>query len=266
MSYPPMQLAEIFIKTGELDDALQALNEHLQAAPQDADALRLRAALLLRLGGPPYLRQALADLSALPEQGADDAVQRSRLYEELGDTAAAIHTMQQACQQHPQLERLQERLLGLLIGANSLDEALALVRSQPRNWRWLQWEGDLLVLARDDAAAASSYTLALEQIEQREILPPALAAMQARILLARGHARRRLLHLQAAEQDYAEAGRILPGEPTIPFYRGLLLAGSGETQAALDLCRSALAAVPPALREELLRAVDDPALAQQLMD
>ena len=49
--YSPIELAEAFIRTGELADALDALNPHLEAQPNDETALRLRAAVLMRLPG-----------------------------------------------------------------------------------------------------------------------------------------------------------------------------------------------------------------------
>ncbi|MBZ0278924.1 MAG: tetratricopeptide repeat protein, partial [Anaerolineae bacterium] len=46
MGYSPMQLAEAFIKTGELTDALDALNQQLETVPQDDYARRLRSQVL----------------------------------------------------------------------------------------------------------------------------------------------------------------------------------------------------------------------------
>ena len=42
MGYSPLQLAQAFIKTGEIEDALDALNQHLEATPSDDETRRLR--------------------------------------------------------------------------------------------------------------------------------------------------------------------------------------------------------------------------------
>ena len=39
--YNPITLADAFIQAGELDDALDALNQHLEANPSDDDARRV---------------------------------------------------------------------------------------------------------------------------------------------------------------------------------------------------------------------------------
>ncbi|NUQ06713.1 MAG: tetratricopeptide repeat protein, partial [Anaerolineae bacterium] len=45
MSYSPLEIAQAALDAGQVDEALDLLNGTLRDAPDDADALRLRAAL-----------------------------------------------------------------------------------------------------------------------------------------------------------------------------------------------------------------------------
>ncbi len=84
MGYSPMELAEAFIQTGELPDALDALNQQLTAYPDDETARRLRAQVLMRLPGEEHLRAALHDLDQLASPTAEDGLLRGILLEQLG--------------------------------------------------------------------------------------------------------------------------------------------------------------------------------------
>ena len=249
MAYTPLQMAEAFIHAGELSDALDALDQQ----PGD-EARRLRAAVLLRLDQP---QAALAELAQVATPTAQDHVQRSVMLERGGDMDGALAAMQAARGMQPENERMTERVLNLLLARNDLQAALALVREQPRTWRWLQWEGDVLVLLGDDQKATAHYGLALAQLEAQHdpaavrYVTPALA----RLLLARAHAYRRLDDLDSAEAHYTAAAQLVPDEPAIPFYHGLLLAQRGDAAGALALCREALEAAPPVLRDALWREI-----------
>ncbi|MEO1163713.1 MAG: tetratricopeptide repeat protein, partial [Chloroflexota bacterium] len=69
MAYTPMQLAETFLKTGELEDALDALNQQLEAEPADEEARRLRVQVLM----PLLVRDVLVAASASKLVRASDA-------------------------------------------------------------------------------------------------------------------------------------------------------------------------------------------------
>ncbi len=264
MPYTPLQLAEAFIQTGELQDALDALDQQLAAKPQDDTALRLRAAVLLRLPGRNNLHAALMNIDQISQPTLQDKVQRSIILERDGDLYGALDIMRGTHQAEPEDERITERLLKLLIAGGAVDEALAIVRQQPRNWRWLQWEGDLLVLTEDDRMATARYGLALAQLQQEHDIERDryLAPVMARLLLARAHAYRRLDELASAKEHYEQAAEIIPNDPAIPFNRGLMFALQGDLQTALELCRAALNDAPEALRSEMLQEVQlDPRLS-----
>lgn len=255
MTYTPMQLALAFIKTGELTDAIDALDQQLHNLPQDQTARRLRAQVLQRLG---RYDEALDDLNDLLEPNADDEQQRSILFERMGALHAATQAMHAARALSPGDERMAERLLDLHLAQNQLDEALALVRAQPRSWRWLQHEGDVLVLQGNDAVAIARYGLVLAHLEDAFATEDAyVQGIRARVLLARAHAYRRTEHYALAQEHYAAAQALVPADPTIAFYRGVVRWLQGETDAGRAQCQSALADAPQALRKEMLSALDD---------
>ncbi len=258
MPYTPLQLADAFIQTGELADALDALTQHLDAHPGDAATRRLRMSLQLRLGGD-QLQVALADFDQLTSPTASDYAQRSVMLERSGDLDGAAQAVQHASTLNPTDERLTERLLHLYAAQGKTANALELVRSQPRTWRWLQWEGDLLVQAGDDITATARYGLALAQIDARfdTHVDKYLAPIKARILLARAHAYRRLDQIEQADEHYRAAAFLIPDEPAIPFHRGLLAYLRGDLNTALDLCREGLTHVSATLRDELLKTLQN---------
>lgn len=263
MPYSPLQLAEAFIRTGELADALDALSAHLAVQPNDADARRLRAAVLLRQGDPASLQAALADLAALPDLTADDLIQQSVVYERSGQIGAALDAARQALALRPSDERLAERLVWLLTAYGDPLSALEVVRAQPRTWRWLEREGDLLARLGDWAAAAARYELALAQLETAFPVSSAFVdGLRAAALLKQAEAFRRLDDAGNAANCLDAAETLTPTEPLIPFLRGLLLAQAGNTADALALCAPAYALASAALRAEMRRALtDDPRLA-----
>ncbi|HEX2623533.1 MAG TPA: hypothetical protein VHL11_25405, partial [Phototrophicaceae bacterium] len=141
MPYTPLELAAAFIKTGELDDALDALNQHLAATPSDDEARRMRIETLLRM--PENYQLALTDCDALSTPTADDCLKRSILCEKLNNLDSALQSMDTALQLQPGTERLIERQLYLLQLKGDFAAALKLLDVVPSTWRWKQWAGDL---------------------------------------------------------------------------------------------------------------------------
>lgn len=252
MPYTPMQLAEAFIQTGELTDALEALNQHLDANPGDDATRRLRIGVLLRLADDNYLNKALADFDQLADINADDEVQRSVILERLHDSEGALEAMTRARAINPDDARLVERNLYLLAAQNKIDAALEFVRTQPRTWHWLQWEGDLLVMCGDDMMATARYGLALAQMNERYTADDGfITPIRARLLLTRGDAYHRLGDFAQAEKHYIAAGKLIPTDPMIPFNRGLLAMQRGSLPDALKFCRKGYDEASAALRMEM---------------
>lgn len=270
--YSPMQLAEAFIRTGELTDALDALNTQLEVSPADDEARRLRAAVLLRVTGESHLEKALSDLETLNHKTDADYVQLSILYERQAALTSAIEAMTAACEQSPQDERLVERLVSLYLSQSNLAAAIHVADGQPRSWRWLQWSADLRVMAGDFCPAVEIYHQALSLLETRldYRVNRVAGAIRARMLLAAGYACRRCGRLEDAESHYLAALDYYPDDTTIPFNLGLLAALRGQIHEAASQCRAALdETTNPLLKAEMLNTLKSESalapLAEQLI-
>lgn len=257
MAHSALQLAEAFIRAGELGDALDALNQHLAARPNDDEAYRLRAAVRLRLPDVDHLAQALSDLDHLTNPTPADHLQRAIILESCGDHAGAVSAVERARRLIPGDERLAEHQLYLLLRQDELDAADQLLTEQPETWRWQQWRGDLAARRGQQGEAAALYTSALAELENAFPAASRWAdSLRARLLLARADACFEAGDFGQAEADYANAERLIPGDPMIPFRRGLLASLQGDSGLALVLCRSALDQAGDGLRpqmEHLLR-------------
>lgn len=251
MTYSPMELAEAYLKTGELDYALDALNEHLSVQHDDDTARRLRVQVLLRQADTSSLQTALADSAALAEKDSDDWQRLSVIYERLGQVETAIDTLRQALISAPDTERLIERLLALLLQTQAYEAALHLVREQPRTWRWLEREGDLLALMGDDMLATARYGLVLAQLEdfRAQMSPAYWDALRARVLLARANAYQRLGHFSPARAHYQDAQNLLQDDASIAFNLSLTdyLANDNRDHALVQ-CRAAFERLSPMVR------------------
>ena len=253
MPYSPLELAAAFIQTGELNDALDALNAHLAQQPQDDRARRMRIGVCKHLGGE-HLHTALADYAQIQTPVANDAIQHSILLEQAERPDEAIDVLARAHEQWPADERLTERYLHLLLARGRTETALMVVGRLPRVWRWLQWEGDALAIRGDHLLATARYGLALAQLADQVTAGSAryFAPIQTRLLLARAAAYRRAGLLDQAGEHYAAAGQLIPDDPSIPFNQGLLAWLRGDTEQALRLCRGALEAASDNVRNHLL--------------
>jgi tetratricopeptide (TPR) repeat protein len=257
MSYSPLELAAAFIQTGELNDALEALDAHLAQQPQDDRARRMRIGVCKHLGDG-HLNTALTDFAQIHTPKAEDYIQHSTLLEQVGRADDALYVLAAAHSRWPEHERLTERYLHLLLAHGKTDTALTVVRGQPHVWRWLQWEGDTLAAQGDDTLATARYGLALAQLEDQVTDSNAryFAPIQARLLLARAGAYRRLGMFDQADEHYTDAGKLIPDDPAIPFNQGLLAWQRGDSERALSLCQKALEAASRSLRAHLLAELD----------
>lgn len=259
MSYTAMELAEVFLKTGELDDALDAINQQLSEHPDDDTARRLRIQIMMRQREPEQLQLALSDVEKIHDKNARDWQMCSIIHERLGNLGNAVAAIQFARDLDPDSERLTERLLDILIASDDYDPALSLIREQERSWRWLEREGDLLVLMGDDTLATARYGLVLSHLSQLEstIQEEYLQALKLRVILASAHCYRRLGHIAPARELYNEAKKIISDDSSIDFNLGLLAALDGDIKQAVDMCRQALKQAPHIIRLEMLQSIEN---------
>ncbi|MDL1899812.1 hypothetical protein FBR02_03480 [Anaerolineae bacterium CFX9] len=281
MARTHLDLADAYIRAGELYEALAALTQHLDDEPGDDAARRTRIAVRARLRDPESITLALADLDALTAPGRDDHVQRAILLEGAGDLAGADAAVRRALALQPEDDALIERRLRLLQALHQAEEGLALVEQvlerDPR-WIWFRWQGDLLVSLRRFHEAAAAFGRGLDdlvRLEQAGGASALLTSQRAQMLLQRADARRQARLFQAADDDYAAAEQLIPDDPMIPFMRGLMLFAAQDSsqtafRKALPICRDALDRANAALSEQMRNALlDDPLyhpLAQALVN
>ncbi len=162
MAYTPLQLADAFIRAGELADALDALAQHLADHPEDEAARRLRIEVLQRQNPA----DALAEFEQLAALSAADYVRKSILLAALGRDSEALAAMTQAHALRPDDERIAERYFDMLVADGQLDAARDLLKGQPQSWRWLERAGDVEAES-DSGRSAALYAAALENLEQQ---------------------------------------------------------------------------------------------------
>ncbi|MGB7340201.1 MAG: tetratricopeptide repeat protein [Phototrophicaceae bacterium] len=270
MPYTPMELANAFIKTGELDDAIIALQEHLEQNQADDEARRLYIQVQMRLSRGDDLANLIYEFDSLGDKTSDDWQLQSVIHERLDTLPLAIDAIRQALDLIPDDERLTERYLDLLLKNHDYEVALNLVRGQAKSWRWLEREGDILVLLGNDILATARYGLVLAHLDalMDSVHDDYLQSLKARVILARAHAYRRLEHTDIAEALYLEARAIVGDDVTIAFNLGLLAYMNGDMNEAIEQCKAALAAASATLRDHMLRSLDEDAqfitLKQQL--
>lgn len=252
-----LELADALILAGELDEALDALNQQLAENTEDEETRRLRARLLLSLRRGS---EALADLDALQVPTPQDEALRAQAYALMGD-AARLQGMVATPENT-------EYLLHDLYQRGESEQALALLADLDKTWRWLGWSGDFFGLRGDYAIAVEHYCSALDDLKRHES-SAIMETQKAYLLLKRADLYRRLRQYAEAEADYRAAEAIIPTEPMIPFNRGLLVFEQGSLRRALPLCRDALDHAPDALRDHMRHTLlDEPRyhlLAQALL-
>lgn len=260
MSYTPSERAQAFIDAGDLPQALEELNTMVNTQSGD-DALRLRAAVQRRLKGEDHLRAAALDLEKLSKPTSADYVEQSIIFEQLGDFPAAIRAMMVATDLAGgpnERNRLTEQHVRLLLTRGDTEKALELAQQQPKTWRWMQWLGDIAAQAGDFGAAARYYSESITLLMSVTSRDDKFAdAFRARLLLARAEAHRKNAQLEFADADYVTAEQFTPGDPLIPFNRGLIAWQRGDHDTGIALCRDSMANASEPVQDIMRRAMLD---------
>jgi tetratricopeptide (TPR) repeat protein len=256
MPYTPMQLADAFIQTGELQDALDALDQQLKSNPADDEARRLRIQVLMRIPGDANLQAATMDFQKLSSMTAHDAISHYEVLTKLGEGEAAFQVLEGAWE-NDHTDRLAEVFIQCLLSRGDGGYALDVSGSMPKTWRWLNWDGDAAVVLADHHLALDYYSQALNDLQQRMngTENAFTANIKASILLKRGEMRQQIGQLVEADTDYQAAEAIIPSDPMIPFKRGLLALLRGDLQQAENLCYAAWGASSETLRDEMRQAL-----------
>ncbi len=256
MRYTPMELAESFLKTGELTDALDALNQQLLDAPTDQEARRLRAQLLTRLGQP---QNALDDLQQLTDFSTDDVLLQVRLYEMLGQFDDALDVLQTTYNQRPEDGKLAENWWQLLTRQQRYEEAAQIAAVQLTDWRWQQLHGQSLASNGQISEAIAVYQQALASLEAK--LPNFsdqrnAQAWQAQLMLL-------LVGCYVKQRDWQNAQtmlnqvRPLTEDSIVTFYTGMVAVGQGQIADGIKYIQTALQASSLEVRAALLHDLRD---------
>ncbi len=233
--------AEILETDGRLDAAREALENHLEAEPNDAEARSRLALILLRANSPDWARKVLNEAPELSWESASLHVMDARLLLEVVD------------QNLDETGEYDEMIL--LQALTAFDEAIDLDRESGLAWlgraRTLRYQGH-----HDEAEIAI--------IRARRLIPEhsSISLEAARLFLE-------MNRFDQANTMLAEAATHLHNHHSIAYVRGLIAAHQGRmseaqsmftkvleaepehTRARLNRCSAAL------LREDLVTALDD---------
>jgi tetratricopeptide (TPR) repeat protein len=177
MNHSPRDLAEAFLKTGELQDALAAMQAHLLACPHDDEMRRLMAQTLLRLGQD---EASLAAWQGIHTPLAEDAVHQATALLRLQRPGEAVERLQGAVADCPGDERLAERLVQVLMAQERYAEAYQAARAHT-GWRWEHYLGDIAAALGSPDKAAGHYQAALAALESRNHGSTVLQAVAAHL-------------------------------------------------------------------------------------
>jgi tetratricopeptide (TPR) repeat protein len=256
-----IELVNAHLFDGDTQAALTALDSHLDAQPDDADARRLRAETHMALNTPDHLRAALDDFNALPAPTPDDSLFMVRAYEKLGLPDQAISTLEAALALDSTHPRLLQRLAEILLAQGRYRDALDQVEKLAPDWRRLQMVGDVLFdlgLAHNMARehAVNAYQSALSIIPVAKWSEPFRARMHLRL----ANVFQRLGDHKAVEREAAAAAKLIPGEPAVAFYQGWAQVKRGKPAQALTLLKKAFTGASEAVQTDFRKTLSaDPA-------
>jgi tetratricopeptide (TPR) repeat protein len=266
-SFTPMERADAYLQAGELDDALDALNDQLADHPDDQHARRLRAQVLLRLHTPDHWRAALAEWAVLDVLTVDDVIHQHTAHLKLGDADGAHRRLIDHAARGGEIgadARVIELLLESHYQRGEAAEGIERLFDLPKTWRWLRWNGDFHALKGDHRVALNYYCSALDSLDESTQDAPKSALgfignLRAQILLRRAPMFERLGLYAEAAADYADAQTSAPGDPIIVFKRGMMLCLSGDVEGAIRVCRDVLAHADDGTRAMLTALLADDA-------
>ncbi|TVR22971.1 MAG: tetratricopeptide repeat protein [Anaerolineaceae bacterium] len=264
MAHTALDMAQAFLKAGELDDALDALDAHLQAQPDDDAARRLRARLYNGMG---RTAEALADYSAIKDRMPEDFISEANALVNDGQSVAAIALLRDAHRQNREYARLADRLIRLLMDEGDISEARSIASymigatlSGYASWGWWVRAADLAMMDDDPHAAAKYYSLAIRHFFRPAAdLSPMAKNRVGGWFCARAAAHSALNVPRTALKDYRTAAELIPDDASIRFQIGVLTFQHGEPaerEGGREMARDAWRAMSPVVRAHALVGLD----------
>lgn len=235
MPYTPMQLAEAFIQTSELKDALDALNQQLEIDPADDDARRLRIKVVMRMPDPVSLTPLLRELDKIASLTADDYVVKASIMQQLSRHKESSAAMGRAHMLKPDDLRITENLVRAFIRSEDFDSAKMVLTDLPRTWGWLRYGGEIAGKQGDYQSALKFYDEAIANLDQRDSDNPILINNKVVFRAARALCYDKLNQYDKAEAEYAEINRLEPHHLIYQLMHGLTIAKSGDTERAVPI-------------------------------
>lgn len=242
MAYTPMQLAEAFIQTGELQDALDALDQQLEDHPADDEARRLRIKVVMRMPDPVSLTPLLRELDKLSALTADDYVQKSVIMQQLSRFKESSSALGRAHMLKPDDLRITENLVRAFIRSEDFDSAKMLLADLPRTWGWLRYAGEIAGKQGDYQSALKVYDEAIDDLDRKLKTNdnPILVDNKIGFMSMRAICYSRLNQFDKAEAEYAEMERLEPRVPYNRLWRGFAIARSGDSERAVPIVWAAM--------------------------
>jgi tetratricopeptide (TPR) repeat protein len=237
------RLVELFANTGKKDQANQLLASILKDNPKDADAVAMRAALMLTTGNRDQINMAANDLQSLVSKTPSNYIFRFNY-------ARALVAQGELDKAHAQLEEA-IKLRTDLIAARELMARIDLAKGDAP--KALQEAEDTLKLDRNDLSAHLSRSSALLMMGERDKAHDELDSILHNYP-ENAEARYQVGYLAWQEKDYQKAGQVFGDlyKANPNDMRGLV--GVVETMASENHLDEAIKQVEKAIQAEPDRA------------
>ncbi len=230
------------------DLARSQARAYVERQPRSRVGRHLLAAVLVRAGGEPRLREAAALFAALAAEDAEDAhaaVGLAATLSALGATAPAAAAWEAALGLAPSDPAVLRGALEALVGAGRASDALELAEralaAEPESVELLRLRADVLLHVGRLADAAEAY-LRLAAVDRADVRP-LVAAAAALMADGRADEARALLTARLPRCDDPRAGRLALGD---------LLARAGDVPAAREALTDLGGGAPPSSYAVLL--------------
>ncbi len=209
---PRLALIDHALRNGEAKEALSVAQQATAALPDNAQLLDAQGRAQIAAQEYNQAVGSFGRVAALTPQSPQPYLRMSSAQLLAGDRMAAQQTLRKALELDPQLLPAQQGLVSLAMGAQHVDEALALSKTvqkqRPKEAVGYLLEGQIYATSKAWDKALEAYRVGLKQVRS-----PELAIGLHGTLVAAGKK-------AEAERWALEWQRLQPEEPGFPFYLG----------------------------------------------
>jgi tetratricopeptide (TPR) repeat protein len=229
MLYLVWELVDAFIQTGELTDALDVLNQHLNDNPHDAKALEMRGQINLRFGN---LEDAIVDFRAIHHPTPDQTIHHAVALKRLGMFGLGLDVLNDALgmwegEQTADYHRLVDCFVDIAIAQGddeNLKRALDCLAkvTQPSVYVFIR-QAELARLLGEYQVAIVYFSDGIDALSPQISPNHYLAPMVSSWLCARAGCYQSLGDGASAIADYLLAEKLMPDDRSIVMNRALLM-------------------------------------------